>query len=118
MNDVTKIFKGIEQRILADIKNGTRTFTPEQVDSYSILLCTWYEKYSEELAEIEISMPAEWLKLKQDCKTNREADLRYDMSDNGKRRIKLKYTLKATEKLISALRDRLRRLNNESFSQY
>jgi len=118
MTELNIIANKIEQSILKDIRDGSSIFTPKQADEYLLLLAAWYDKYSEEMAKLEISRAEEWIDLRKESKTNTETEMLYDATTNGKRRIELKYQLKALEKLISALKARLQRLNNESYNQY
>jgi hypothetical protein len=118
MTEITRISIGIEQKILKEIQAGVSVFTPKQVDDYRLLLVAWYQKYSEELVEIEKAAAGEWLALRVDAKSDKAADMAYDATEHGQKRIELKYVLKAIEKMISALKDRMRRLNNEAFHQY
>lgn len=118
MEGVEKISKSIEQKILQEIRDGIMVFTPKQCDDYRLLLVSWYDKYSEEQAEVDIQCAEMYLELKNGDITIKEAEMRVDTSEIGKRRIRLKYKLRAMEKMIGALKDRLRRLNNESYNQY
>lgn len=106
--------KEIAQKIQTELS----TLTPREVDDYRTILSGWYYQGSEELALLEVNRPEKWYAIKMDVKTNHEADLMYDCTPDGKRRIELKYKLRAIEKLIGALKDRLQRLNSEARYQY
>lgn len=108
----------LEKKIINDILQGTQTFTPLDCDNHRILLCAWYEQASQELVDIEVKYAQEWLDLKKEDKTNAEVDKIMDTTDTGKKRVQLKLGLKAREKMIGALRDRMKRLNEEARNQY
>lgn len=106
-------------KLIAD-GNGFEILTPRQVEKYRLELTAAYGLFSDELALLESTMADEWLKIRELASTQKiritgqYTDMLYDSSPNGKRRIILKAKLKAVEKLIGALRDRLRRLDDES----
>lgn len=92
--------------------------TPAQVDDKRIELCDRYSRLSDEMVEVEHKYNEVWLGVREECKTNTEADRKMNVTDVGKRKIELKYQLKAVEKKIGALRDRLKRLDNEARNTY
>jgi len=106
----------IEKKILKDIETGSTTFTPEQCDNYRTLLCAWYEKMSQRLAEVDIEYNTQWLELKKKIKTNAEIDRKMAITKIGQERNTLKLGLKAREKMIGALKDRMHRLNQEAYN--
>jgi len=119
----TKIIKGIEEKILKEVAdywegNNIEVLTPKLTSDYRLLLAAWYEKYSEELGEIEKRYPYDWTKIREDCKSVKESDMRYNQTDDGQRRIVLKFKLKSIEKMIGALKDRMKRLEMESFNRF
>ena len=120
----SKIIRGVEEKILKEIvsywENGTEEtlLTPKLTDDYRNLLAAWFEKYSTELAQIEKRYPKVWTAFRKKCKSVKEADMEYNQTEDGQRRIELKFKLKSLEKNISALKDRLRRFELESFNRY
>jgi len=120
----SKIIKGVEEKILKEIvnfwegKDEETILTPKLTDNYRNLLAAWFERYSTELAQIEKRYPTDWIKLRKTVKSVKEADMRYNSTSDGQRRIELKFKLKSLEKNISALKDRLRRFELESFNRY
>jgi len=101
-----------------DGKTNAEFLTPKLTDMYRNILAAWYDSYSEELAGIEQRYPAIWTKIRGDVKSVKEADMLYDQLEDGQRRIYLKFKMKSLEKSISALRDRLRRQEVESFQRF
>lgn len=123
MSEDTKILKEIEEKIIKEITEyweGKEVdyLTPALTDNYRKMLAGWYSNYSQELAEIDKRRAFVWLEIRKTVKSTKEADILYDQTEDGQRRIELKYKLKALEKNISALRDRLQRFQNESYNQY
>jgi len=92
--------------------------TPGQLDDKRLELCDRYQKYSDKMIEIEQQFAEVWLELKNEGRTNAEVEMVLNTTKVGKKRIELKYKLKATEKKIGALRDRMRRLDNEAHNTY
>ncbi len=120
--DTTRIIRGIEDKILKEIKDywdgkTTEYLTPHLTDTYRTVLAAWYEKYSEELTGIEQRYPAEWTAIRSGCSSVKEADMVYNQTKDGQRRIELRFKLKSIEKMISALKDRLRRMENEAYNR-
>ena len=106
----------IIKKILKDIETNSNTFTPLDCDNYRTLLCAWYEKMSQRLAEVDFEYNEEWLKLKEKGITNAEANRRMAITEIGKEKNTLKLGLKAREKMIGALKDRMHRLNQEAYN--
>lgn len=72
-----------------------------------------YERLSEQLSEIDILRPAIWIEIKKDCKSDKEADMKWDMTEMGKEEIKIRARLKWIDKRTSAISSMLRVLETE-----
>lgn len=114
-----KIYEA-SSRTLKDISE-VELLSPQQTDLYRTKLTALYALLSEELAQLEKKKPLAWLQIKQDHLSTGEkplsdkmADTMYDCTDEGQRRVELKFHLKASEKMISALSARMRRLETEA----
>lgn len=94
------------------------TLSPKQTDDLRIELCARYQQYSDRMIELEIARAEIWPDIRKSAKSVKDAELEFDRTDNGKEIIFLKYQLRATEKKISALRDRMQRYNNEARNYY
>ena len=118
------IIKEIELKIAREVdaywKGDEKSvyLTPKLTDDYRTILASWFERYSEELVVIEQTYPAEWLAIRKESDSVKEADMKYDQTDKGQRRMSLRAKLKSIPKMISALRDRLKRMSDESYLRY
>ncbi len=116
----TDIAKEIELKIMREIEaywNGKESvyLTPKLTDLYRCILVSWYARDSELMSGIEKRRGAAWQRLRKESKTDKETEMKYDESEDGQNRIELRYEMKAVEKMISSLRDRLRRMEMEVY---
>ena len=117
------IAKEIELKILREIEaywKGGDSFddvylTPKLTDLYRSVLVSWYSRDNEEMAGVEKRRPIFWQTLRKNSKSDKVAEMKYDATADGQRRIELRYELKSLEKLISALKDRLHRFEMEIY---
>jgi hypothetical protein len=117
------ISKEIELKVLREIEaywKGGDNFddvylTPKLTDLYRSILVSWYSRDNEEMAAIEKRRPSFWQTLRKASKSDKVAEMKYDSTADGQRRIELRYELKSLEKLISALKDRLHRFEMEIY---
>lgn len=72
-----------------------------------------YYKCSIEMGEIAERSGTKWLELRADCKTDKEADRKWDTTADGKREAYLKFYLKGLEKKISSLKMSIRILTGQ-----
>lgn len=91
---------------------------PHQLAERRHELSVLYARASEQLGTILSEKPREWLKIRQDTKSDKSADLEWDASEVGKEEIRLRYLLKGMEKEISGIKTLLDVLSNESRNQY
>lgn len=91
---------------------------PAELSKLYIEISAMYSFYSDQMKEIQILKPKEWLDIKEsgDEKdiSDSKADKLYALRDNGKKEIELRYTLKALEKLMGAIK-LSSYLNNQEF---
>jgi len=123
MEEVDKILKDIEEKIIKELEdywNGQSVdyLTPALADNYRVILVAIFSRYSEELSEIEKRLPVVWSEIRKTCDSVKSADMIYSQTPDGQRKIELKYKLESIKKMISALRDRLSRMRDESYHQY
>lgn len=123
--DKSAIYLKIYEASTQSLKDLSRleVLTPQQTDLYRTQLVALYSLLSEELATLEAAKATAWLYIKHhdeqdqvrpDPLSMKETEMLYDCTAEGKRRIVLKYHLKAMEKCISALSARQRRLEVEA----
>lgn len=126
MNEERKpleIIKEIELKVSRELvaywKGGEESesvyLTPKLTDLYRSILVSWYCRNNEKLSEIEKRRSTIWQKLRLESKSDRSTEIKYDSTEDGQRRIELRYELKSLEKMISSLKDRLRRFEIELY---
>lgn len=91
-------------------------FTPAMADNYLQLAGAGYSHYSERMGELENLFAEFFSKHKDDEISNRELELNWRCTPEGKEMNVIKHKLKALEKIQSNLRARLKRLETEYFS--
>lgn len=107
------------ERVFKDFnEENVVTLTAERADNYLSRLSGYSALLEEEMGELELHKAREYPKYRDEHKSNVDATMAYDATEEGLRMIKLKRTLKAVDKIISACKNRLKRLENESFNRY
>jgi hypothetical protein len=99
-------------------EENVATLTGERTDNYLSLLSGYSAKLYEEIGEIELRKADDFLLIRAKCKSNADAERLWNATEDGKRYIELDHRLKAVKEVVRACRDRLKRLNNESFNRY
>lgn len=104
------------QELLDEIPSAS----PGRLSEINVALASYYEKLSEQLADILVFKTDYWLELRrgEDVKSDKMTDRLWDSTDKGKSEIKLRYTLKGVEKVMSTIKTMLRTKENESRNQY
>ena len=104
------------QELLDEIPQAS----PGRLSEINVALASYYEKLSEELADILIFKTDYWLELRRSEGVNSDkmTDRLWDATDNGKKEIKLRYTLKGVEKVMSTIKTMLRTKENEAHNIY
>lgn len=72
-----------------------------------------YSFYSSIYQDILSRKPKTWLKLRESCKSDTQADRQYEMTEDGINEIGLKLKIKVIEKLMSAFKTIIEVANNE-----
>ena len=105
---------------LKEILNEIPTASPGRLSELNVSLATYYERLSEQLADILVFKTDYWLELRkqEDVKSDKMADRLWDATDKGKDEIKIRYTTKGIEKVMSTIKTMLRTKENESRNQY
>lgn len=88
--------------------------TPHELGEKKLELSAEYERLSELLSELDKKRPFQWVEVRKTCKSVKEADMLYDMSEDGQATITIKSRLQAIEKRVSAISSMLYILNNEA----
>ncbi len=77
-----------------------------------------YSRLSAELGALRAKEALEWLELRKDTTTDKQAQYMYNASPNGMRAMELKFILEGLSKKMSAAKALLRQLSDESRNQY
>lgn len=102
--------------IQESLREGHLTNDPHGCAEAKAQLAGEYSFWSGIISEIEIRKPKEWLKIREGCKSDKEADRKWDLTDDGINEIGISRTLKRIDKLITAL-NTLIRLAGDEFKQ-
>jgi hypothetical protein len=121
-----KVFSA-STKTLNNLSESIEHLTPQKTDLYRVQLASLYGLLSDEVARLEKLRPLAWLELKvKDFEGNpwpkplsdKSTDTHYDTTENGQRRLELKFRLKAIEKMLSALAGHLRRFSEEARNEF
>ncbi len=118
-DEVKNLILKYGERAMLDYKNEKIDgLTGGRVDNYLSMLSGYSAMLEEEMGKLEMIKATEWLGLRNLAKSNVDADRAWDATDNGLRYIQLSRLLRAVDKIISACKQRLKRLENESYNRY
>lgn len=105
---------------LQTIRQEIPTASPGRLSEILVGLSEYYSRLSEELGDILVFKTDVWLEVRarEGVKSDRMADKLWDAMDQGKKEIKLRYTSKGIEKMMSSIKTMLRTKENEAHSIY
>lgn len=107
------------KRALDDYQNeNVVTLTAQRADNYRSLLSGYSALLEERLGELEVEKAQRWAEIREKSKSNSDAENLWNATGSGLEYIKLKSLMKAVDKIRAACKDRLDRLQNESFNRY
>lgn len=86
---------------------------PYAIAEEKLAISAEYEHLSERLALIDMERPSIWMTLKKDSKSDKEADMKWSMTNLGQEEIKIRARLKSIDKRTSAISSMLRILETE-----
>lgn len=92
--------------------------TPRALAEKRVLLAAEYSTASEELGKLKAGRAVAWLVERSKSNTDKEADRRYEATQEGQREAILTYKCKGLEKEISAINSLLRVLDGEARGQF
>lgn len=92
--------------------------TPHLLAEERLQLSADYQKLSDEYADILRFKPAKWILIRQNVKSDMQAEREWQRSAEGNREQIIKIQLKALEKKMSGIRSYLDVLNGESRNMY
>lgn len=85
-------------------KLSTGKFSPtEAVEARSVIV-GYYAFVSEQLEDILIRKPSVWSKIRETCKSDKQADREFEKTEDGVNEIGLSMRLKRYEKMLSVLK--------------
>lgn len=122
MNDYTelkdKIYQFGARAVDLFKEEDVAALTPGRVDNYLTLISGYSALLEEEYGALELEKARAWSTFRLNYKSNVDTDRAWDGTEEGLRMIELKYLIKGTDKIISACKNRLRRLENEAHNRY
>ena len=101
---------------LKEIKDSDYVVEPLQIDKWQRFTSALYATLNDEMKNIEKQFPFAWRIIREKHKSDKQADLEYDSTLEGQKRIGLKYDLKTLEKLSSSLKKTMDRMNREYYN--
>ena len=84
------------------------TLQPHQVAHYKSLLAGEYSFYISQLSDIIVRKPQNWLRLRETCKSDKQADREFERTPDGINEVGLEIKIKQIDKMQSALSSILR----------
>ena len=105
------------EKIAEYLKNKDE-LTPNEVVKFREYLAGEYFYLGMELAMILMKKSQVWKEIREKTKSDRKADIEYDLTEYGKKEIILKMRLKTIEKMLSALRTTLEVQQGEAMNLY
>ena len=115
-----EIVKYSKMAVKAYKEVGAAGLTPRVTDNFLQTFTGYRAFVDEELGTIQIQKPAIWMKLrrKEKCNSDKMADMLWDTTKLGQREIVLSSQTKILSSIISALKARLKRFDNEQYGGY
>lgn len=96
------------------LREGELLNNPHEVAEIKAWLSGEYSFIQARLSEIEARRGAIWMTMRQGCKTDKETDRKYEMSQDGHDWIILRGQSRGIEKMLSSLSSLLRIAEGES----
>lgn len=92
--------------------------TPAQLSDRLLELAEESSRFSAELLDILMPKPDAWMSLRQSHQSDKATDTAWEMTDMGRREMWLKMRIKSNDRLSSAIKTKLRILENEAHNVY
>jgi tagatose-1,6-bisphosphate aldolase non-catalytic subunit AgaZ/GatZ len=103
------------EQILEELKQSPN---PGDLSEMLQWLSAEYGFCATQMEAIQIKKPDTWLELKKTSKSDAETDRKWELSEDGRNEIGYRWRLKGIEKVMSAIKTRIRVLEGESRNQY
>lgn len=92
--------------------------TPGQLTAALMFLSADYARKTDEFKAVLAVKATRWQQLRDVKESDKQADKAWDATAEGRLETSLRLDLKATEKLMSAIKTRLRTMETEARNQY
>lgn len=92
--------------------------TPRELAEERLKLSADYFKMSEALGGLLTKKTVKWSELRANTKSDKQADMQWDATDEGREEMRLRLMLKATEKQMSAIKTMLEVMQGEARNQF
>ena len=94
------------------------TESPPQLAEHLLGLASDYSRLSDELAEVLTAKPMKWIELRAVASSDTQAERAWSATEDGVKEVVLRLKVKALEKVMSAIKTRLRVLEGEANNLY
>jgi len=105
------------EKIAEYLKNKDE-LTPQEVIKFREYLSAEFFYLGMELAMILIKKAEIWKEVRKKVKSDKKADIEYELTEYGKKEIALKMKLKGMEKMLSSLRTTFEAQQGEAMNLY
>ena len=114
---ITGLSTEILKETIKEIRDDDYTVSPDKIDEWQRFVSAIYVTLNDEMKQIEKQYPFAWriIRDREDIKSDKQADLEYDSTIEGQKRIELKYDLKSLERLSSSLKRTMDRQKQDYF---
>lgn len=92
--------------------------SPHKIAEELISLAEGYSKMSGQIIEVLQRKAVAWAEYRSFAETNKEADMKWEASEDGLTEMSLKLKMKASAQRQSALKNMLRVMENEARNNY
>jgi len=103
------------RQLILESKTAT---SMDRLSQILVELSSWFATLGQELEDILVFKADRWMELRGELKSDKSADRKWDSEPLGKNEIRLRSQLKYLEKVISAIKMRLRIKEGESYGKY
>jgi hypothetical protein len=104
--------------IESNLKDNLYATNPHGAAEARSILSGYYSTYAGALEAILTTKATAWLKIREACKSDKQADKMWDASSEGIEEMKLRSRLKAMEKMMGSLSGLLRVAEGQSRNQF
>lgn len=92
--------------------------TPRDYTNELVRLAEEYSNAGDELAKIQIEKSSAILALMASSKSFKEAEMKWQCTESGKKELSLIYKMRGLKEIISASKTKIRVMNDEKFNHY